>query len=782
MLLWSRFPSRFYYLFISSLVFFIGCSNPVLNMPDSLPPIVKEYRHLSIYPGPLPMDTGVYLNKGDLFSILATGEVYFYWGKKRRQHKIDAITGLLSKIGENELFAPLSRSTGLVMKSEYKGALYLSVFDTYSGGHFDVDIIVWEKEDYEAIIDFLENMKHKDPDNKVINATLFQARLLKQRHIISDEIHQIEEQIGVLKKEKKTEEIAHLEAKLAKLTETVKKLDDLIKKQDEERSRSNFLHAELSEIRKEKDSLEEKLESEEDIKQQLTASLKDRDNAYQKQQVLVASLYEKERQLKSKLFQLEETVKKSEENQKELGKLQIKAKELNEKVVLAKQTNEVDALRTELKEVFHDKSNLEEEAYHLKTRKLTLKEEINSHRSLAETARIEAENAKKELAATRDRERKLSKQVDELKGHLKRGMAPVIVVSRPKDGIKIESPTTMLHVIVVDDRGIESLNVYLNSEQVTGEMGRGLFVAGTQAQKISNKIDLTRRLYLQYGRNSIRVSTTDSDGFTKEEEITVIREKERGKIWAVVIGINDYQNVRDLKYALNDARSFKEYLIEHLGMPDDNIFFLTNQDATRSKIQSLLGTKIRRLAGKDDTVIIFYAGHGGVETDPVNPDGDGFEKYLLPYDANLNDLYSTSIAMKEIKTIFQRIRAERLIFIADTCYSGAAGGRTMLAYKSRATLSERFFERISRGKGRVIISACSANEISKEDDNYKHGIFSYYLLKGLRGEADYDADGIITVNELFSFLSRKVPAASGQDQHPVKKGETEGELVIGRKK
>ena len=59
---------------------------------------------------------------------------------------------------------------------------------------------------------------------------------------------------------------------------------------------------------------------------------------------------------------------------------------------------------------------------------------------------------------------------------------------------------------------------------------------------------------------------------------------------------------------------------------------------------------------------------------------------------------------------------------------------------------------------------------------------SYYMLEGLRGGADQDADGIITVSELFSYLSRKVPQASAQDQHPVKKGETEGELVIGRVK
>jgi uncharacterized caspase-like protein len=91
-------------------------------------------------------------------------------------------------------------------------------------------------------------------------------------------------------------------------------------------------------------------------------------------------------------------------------------------------------------------------------------------------------------------------------------------------------------------------------------------------------------------------------------------------------------------------------------------------------------------------------------------------------------------------------------------------------------------ERISKSKGRVIISSSSANEVSKEDDNLKHGIFSYYLLEGLKGKADQDTDGIITVSELFSFLSREVPNATGQDQHPVRKGETEGELLIGRVK
>jgi uncharacterized caspase-like protein len=340
----------------------------------------------------------------------------------------------------------------------------------------------------------------------------------------------------------------------------------------------------------------------------------------------------------------------------------------------------------------------------------------------------------------------------------------------------------MLHVIAVDDKGIRKLDVSLNNQPVKLTSTRGITLSKIDTEGKNKKIDITERIELAYGANIIKITAIDTDGISTEEEITIIREKDYGDVWAVVIGINQYPKARQLKYAVNDAQAFNNYLKDYVGVPGSNIFFLADQSATKANIQRLLGTKLKRKASREDTVFIFYAGHGAVETDPANPDGDGFEKYLLPYDADLNDLYTTSISMDEIRKIFQRILAERLIFIADTCYSGASGGRTILASKTRANLSDKFFERISKGKGRVIISSCSANEISKEDDSLQHGIFSYFLLEGLKGRADHDGDGIITVSELFSYLSRKVPEASSQDQHPVRKGETEGELVIGRTK
>jgi HEAT repeat protein len=531
----------------------------------------------------------------------------------------------------------------------------------------------------------------------------------------------------------------------------------------------------------EKEELQSKLNSETEIKQKLELSLADLELALEKQKKLAESRYENERELKSKLAQLNLAKQQSEEYQIELENLNKSVENLNKELKQAKTKSNTESVKEELDKTLLEKSKLEADAKLSQEKEANLQNEVADLSALASKTRLEAEEAKKEVVDLQRREKQLAAQVDELKQRLNREMAPVVVVSKPTDGAKIESPNTLLHFIAIDDKGIRNVDVYLNGNPVIIDHKRGLKIVADE-ESYSKKIDVVEKLQLQNGQNMIKISVVDIDGISQEEVLHVTKVKERGEIWAIVIGINQYQNTRNLKYAVNDAQAFKDYLKDYVGIPDEHIFYLANKDATKLKIGSLLGTTIKRKASRDDTVIIFYAGHGAVETDSSNPDGDGFEKYLLPYDANLNDLYTTSISMDEVRRIFARIHAERLIFIADTCYSGASGGRTMMATKTRANLSDKFYERISKGKGRVIISSCSANEISKEDDKLQHGVFSYYMLEGLKGRADQDGDGIITVSELFSYISRKVPQASAQDQHPVKKGETEGELVIGRTK
>ena len=497
----------------------------------------------------------------------------------------------------------------------------------------------------------------------------------------------------------------------------------------------------------EKQALEKKLESSEATKQELEKALRQRASAQKTHANLQGSLYEKERELQSQKSQL----------------------------ALAQQA--LERIRREPEAPGGAPSDTlpaapsEDEAL--------LQKRIKDLNTGVEAAAREAEDVKQQLVAIRSREQDLMRQVDSLKGQLDRGAPPIIAVLSPQDGARVKSADLLLHMVAVDDKGVQQVEIILDGRPLELKGRRGLRLTETAAAPVP-KLNIRQKLALSDGPHEIEIRARDADGLETTETIRFSCIRERGTIWAVVVGINAYPGARNLKYAVNDARGFAAYLTEQVGVPPDHVFLLTDAEATKTRIESLLGTQLKRRAAEDDSVIIFYAGHGAVETDPANPDGDGFEKYLLPHDARLDDLYASSISMNDIRTIFQRIRARRLIFIADTCYSGAAGGRTLLTAKSRANLSDRFMERISQGKGRVIISSASANEISKEDDRLGHGIFSYYLLEGLRGKADQDADGIITVDELFAYVSRTVPRASGQDQHPVKKGEMEGELVIGR--
>jgi len=79
----------------------------------------------------------------------------------------------------------------------------------------------------------------------------------------------------------------------------------------------------------------------------------------------------------------------------------------------------------------------------------------------------------------------------------------------------------------------------------------------------------------------------------------------------------------------------------------------------------------------------------------------------------------------------------------------------------------RFFETLSKAEGRITITASKADEVSIEDARLKHGVFSYHLLQGLRGDADNNKDKVVGVMELYQYLSEKIPDATRGGQHPL---------------
>jgi uncharacterized caspase-like protein len=262
--------------------------------------------------------------------------------------------------------------------------------------------------------------------------------------------------------------------------------------------------------------------------------------------------------------------------------------------------------------------------------------------------------------------------------------------------------------------------------------------------------------------------------------VRVTRVVEKGTIWAVVIGISRYKSIRSLRFADRDAIAFADYLTGRLGVPKEQVIRLLNEEATDRRIKSVLGTELRRRAGEKDTVIIFFAGHGAPDTDATSRDADGLEKNLVPHDADPDDLYSTALPMREVETIRERLSSERVIVITDACFSGATIGRTFSTASRRAIVSDSFLSRVAKGKGRVILTASRGSETSEEREALRAGVFTHYLLEGLRGAADVDRDGLITVDEAYNYVARKVPEATGQNQHPLKRGEVEGQLILGR--
>jgi len=290
---------------------------------------------------------------------------------------------------------------------------------------------------------------------------------------------------------------------------------------------------------------------------------------------------------------------------------------------------------------------------------------------------------------------------------------PVIVIASPKDESKVEVNIIQLSGVAEDEKGVKKIEIFINGKPIQSSSERGIRIAGNKDLK---RLDLSEKIPLNKGMNKIRVRVVDEDGLSSDKIVTVHKIERRKNVWAVIVGINDYAHIRKLRYAVNDARLFYNYLIDYNQIPPENVTLLLNEEASLVRLRSTLGTMLKRRGGKDDMVIIFFAGHGATEKDAMSPDGDGLEKYLLPYNAHPKDLYATALPMEEISRIFNRIRSDRLVFIADACYSGASGGRTVGIEGLRANISEAFFDRIAGGKGRVILSASGANEVSTEND------------------------------------------------------------------
>lgn len=225
--------------------------------------------------------------------------------------------------------------------------------------------------------------------------------------------------------------------------------------------------------------------------------------------------------------------------------------------------------------------------------------------------------------------------------------------------------------------------------------------------------------------------------------------------WAVVVGVNEFQRskVSRLNYAVNDATSLAKAL-QGLGFPPANIIQLLNRQATRSEIERILSSVLRRRAGPQDRMVVFFATHGVTLPLP----GGGEEGYLLPYDADPDDLPLTAFSMSQIKLIGQRLPAKHTLVAVDACY----GGYSLVRAQAPSVLDKRYLDLISQSRALQVITAGKKDQPVIEDRG--HGVFTRKLLEGLAGHADTNQDGLITLSELAAWLHPRVAQASDYKQ------------------
>ncbi len=240
---------------------------------------------------------------------------------------------------------------------------------------------------------------------------------------------------------------------------------------------------------------------------------------------------------------------------------------------------------------------------------------------------------------------------------------------------------------------------------------------------------------------------------------------------ALIIGISDYENTKaNALYADSDAKMFYDYANLKLGIPASKIKELVNDKADRIDItRAIKSWLLKRTVTNKTDIYVFFAGHG-LATD------DGKDVYLLPYDGFPDLLDDSAIKRKELFADIQATKPRSVTVFLDTCYSGGtrneketlvANLRPIIITAKEQAIPSNF----------TVLSAAKGNQTSQSLEEVKHGLFSYYMMLGMEGGADLNADKKITARELHEYVVEKVERQSQFRQTPELQGDKDRVLV-----
>ena len=219
--------------------------------------------------------------------------------------------------------------------------------------------------------------------------------------------------------------------------------------------------------------------------------------------------------------------------------------------------------------------------------------------------------------------------------------------------------------------------------------------------------------------------------------------------WAILIGVDDYIQAQDLKYCGADQQALKDQLVAS-GFEAGQVFLLHDKatdrkyQPTKRNIEKQLEL-VLSLVDRGDVVLLSFSGHG------VHFGG---KSYLCPNDAELDDP-ETLIDTQSIYDLLKGSRASLKVLIVDACRNDPrpGGQRAFKATAGSTALARSFQDEKLTPEGVVLLNSCSPGEISWEEEKFGHGVFMNFVLDGLKGQADRNSDGSVSLSELAKYAN-----------------------------
>ena len=294
-------------------------------------------------------------------------------------------------------------------------------------------------------------------------------------------------------------------------------------------------------------------------------------------------------------------------------------------------------------------------------------------------------------------------------------------------------------ILLIDGTPIEiSKNGFFKSELYVPK--NGIEIRLEAIDQFGNKADKNIRLVRK------EIIKKNSSKFSKLNPSKVNTSLNENDL-ALIIGITEYENIKPSIYARKDARFFYDYMQNILGVPSNRIKLLIGEEARRTDITLAYKNWVRGRINNQSNVYIFFSGNGLASA-------DGKKLYLMPYDVYPSLLDDTAIGRDEIITSIQEVTPKSVYFFIDASYSGQTREKEMILTDARPITIVPIESDVPENF--TVFSASSGSEISGSLPEADHGLFSYFLMKGLEGNADANNDKKITNGELHSYVRSNV--------------------------